>query len=149
MPRKQPVPPTVLNERDQLILELNAVRTELEPFILKSGIQQTEFNAPVRQLESMTIEQITTHLDCLKTLKAGALKKVLAIWKLRDLQYWENLRLMGQENTREQKLLKGELKALRIAWRQRDDYTKKAKAAETPVEGGVAEDPAGVSARST
>lgn len=129
MPKKQVAPITVPTERDQLILNLQAVREEIQPYILMAGIQLTEFNAPLRAIEKQTLEQIRELMSICSELRDGPVHKVVVIWRLREPSYWEQLRLLGQDNTREQKLLKAELKFLRIAWRHRNEQAKEKSAA--------------------
>lgn len=89
-----------------------------------SGIQTSEINASMKAIEKRTSEQIRFFFDFLCGLRDGPVQKVLAVYRLREPDYWERLRSFGQENNREQKLLKAELKFLRIAWRQRNEQVK-------------------------
>lgn len=119
MAKRQVKPAVPTDPRERTIHDLQTIRAEVRDHLIRAGVQESEFNVPIRHLDKLTTEQIDDLLKWHREFHAGPWASVQSIWKLREAAFWENLMLFGQHKLREQKLLKAELKKLRIAWRQR------------------------------
>lgn len=119
MARRQVKPAVPTDPRERAIHDLQTVRAEIRDHLIRAGIQESEINVPTRHLDKLTTEQIQELLLWHSEFRNGPWTAVQTIWKLREPAFWENLMMFGQHKMREQKLLKVELKKLRIAWRKR------------------------------
>jgi hypothetical protein len=107
--------------RELLIDDLTALRNDARAQVIRAGIQETEFDAPVKGIEEFTNEQLADLLVWQREFNATALKGVLEIWNLKEETWWTNMvTLFNQHKTREQKLLRAAQKKLRLAWRTRN-----------------------------
>lgn len=139
MAKRQAAPKVELNPRDQSISDLHLLRAEIQEHIIRAGIQESEFNVPIRQIDKMTNDEIESLLTWHRGFYSGPWTDVQKIWALREPSFWANLALLGQHKLREQKLLRAALKKLRIAWRKRHGDPTEEEAA--PVENDAPQDP--------
>lgn len=106
--------------RDLLIDDLQRLREEAKPHVIRAGIQETEFDVPVRDLDKLSDEALNELIQWHKEFRATAIQGVLEIWLLKPEEWWGNLvTLFSLHKTREQKLLRAAQKKLRISWRKR------------------------------
>ncbi len=102
----------------------------------------------VMGLDDKSDEQILDYTEQLTNLalRGGAYHEFMAIYGLKEPQWWENMTLLGETNLREHKLRNAASKKLRHAWRQLH-HGKKEKA--TSVNDEAEGTSKGISDRST
>src|SRR4051812_43084954 len=104
--------------REIVIDDLHKLREAIKPHVIRAGIQETEFNAPIKGLEDLSDEALAELGIWFYEFRATAVQGVLDIWLLKEETWWGNMvTLFSQHKTREQKLLRAAQKKLRISWR--------------------------------
>lgn len=118
----------------------------LRPQLKAAGIEESQISKFVNLVEEKTEEQIVDYLDRVThlTLKGGAYHGFMGIYGLRSIQWWENMKMLGETDLREHKLLNAEAKKLREAWKNLHVKPKKPIAQPNAPEGTLE----GVSLRS-
>lgn len=93
--------------------------------VLKSGVRASEYESIVEPINGrITDEQIGLIHAWLTGIYRGPFAAALAVWQLREPQYWANLRMLGVKHLREQDALKSSLIHLRNSWRGSRGTTK-------------------------
>lgn len=91
----------------------------------------------VNVIHEKTEEQITNYIDQITALttNGGAYHSFMGIYGLKSIQWWENMKMLGEKDLREHKLLNAQAKILRSAWKNLHAKSKKSIAQPHTVEG--------------
>lgn len=108
----------------------------MEPLVLMSGVKPNEFDAVLKDLAKSSDDEVEDLRNWMVRTLQGPHADALAVYQLREPQYWVNLKMLAGKSLREQDSLKAALSHLRKSWRRRSG---KAKAAVNVVDSGVAE----------
>lgn len=117
--RKKKQEPELLG-RAKLLADIHMLHDYMREEILESGVQEAQYNFPLRNEENMTNEQLEEFQAFLQSFRIGPFAGLLTVRSYRPKEFWNNLSMLfGQRKLREQKLLRIEQKKVRNAWHKR------------------------------
>lgn len=98
--------------------KLRKLIDKLTPQLVVAGLKESEinrFNPETKPQE--TVEDYIEAVTAL-TVKGGAYHDFMGIYGLKPPVWWDNMKMLGETDLREHKLLRAEAKKLKHAWRQ-------------------------------
>lgn len=122
--------------RDEQLYLISAVRERIREHVIRSGIQEAKFDAPVWSIADRTNEEIQETLQWYEEFERDYISSILEVWNQKPKEWWENLYLFSdQRNFPEQVLLHSAQTRVRKHWWNRHGRkSEKGKAAVPAVE---------------
>ena len=101
------------------------MHSSMTPLVRMAGVKEVDIPLSIPTLEVATDEELQAFDAWLTGIKNGLYRDALAVWQLREPEYWANLKMMGEHKLREQLALKAALEPLRKSWRRKNGKQKK------------------------
>lgn len=101
------------------------MHSSMVPLVRMAGVKEEDIPLVMPGINTLPLDELLTFNAWLTGISNGLYANALAIWSLREPQYWANLKMMGEYKLREQVSLKAALEPLRKSWRRKSGSQKK------------------------
>jgi hypothetical protein len=100
---------------EQLVRLILQLHEEMKPLILKAGIQEEKYLSVLRVIDEPEFSELMEVHTWLTEIRFDLYDNVLKVWERHPADVWANYDIMGVTELAEQKLLRKQMRLLRIA----------------------------------
>lgn len=112
----------------ELILKIEALYKSMKDLTLKAGVPQSQYDSIIAVTPDITVDELQDRLAFLTSVDENEYRKYHYTYNLLRPEVWDQYRLLGERNLKEQIVLRQQGSILRKAWRKK--YGTSAKLVE-------------------
>lgn len=112
----------------ETVKKLSKLMKKLRPNLLAAGLTEVQIDKFTSKVDTVTDIVVNKYIEDVTalTVAGGAYHGFMGIYGLKPVTWWENMKMLGQTDLREHKILRTESNKLKAAWKElhRDGKTK-------------------------